>query len=183
MDAELSTTSRQSSCDAVPPQPCAMRRAARMPSGVAALPSPSRSAERLAEIAASVSGSRLASGSSRRSSGRNSRASAAESPHCSMTSITPVQRHMMPAIDTHSSTAAVAPSSAAPPSSPTLPVSMPNTSETATIPVQSHAIAIKIPPPEAGFGLFYARAAGKYALRAEQPKFLSDFLKKIQKDA
>ena len=30
-----------------------------------------------------------------------------------MTSITPVQRHMMPAIDTHSSTAAVAPSSAA----------------------------------------------------------------------
>ena len=183
MDAELSTTSRHSSCDAVPPQPCAMRRVARMPSGVAALPSPSRLAERLAEMAASVSGSRLALGNSRRSSGRNSRASAAESPHCSMTSITPVQRHMMPAIDTHSSTAAVAPSSAAPPSSPTLPVSMPNTSETATIPVQSHAIAIKIPPPEAGFGLFYARAAGKYALRAEQPKFLSDFLKKIQKDA
>ena len=55
--------------------------------------------------------------------------------------------------------------------------------ETATIPVQSHAIAIKIPPPEAGFGLFYARTEGKYALRAEQPKFLSDFLKKIQKDA
>ena len=58
---------------------------------------------------------------------------------------------------------------------------MPNTSETATIPVQSHAIAIKIPPPEAGFGLFYARAAGKYALRAEQPKFLYDFLKKFKK--
>ena len=30
----MSTTSRHSSCDAVPPQPCAMRRAARMPSGV-----------------------------------------------------------------------------------------------------------------------------------------------------
>ena len=89
----------------------------------------------------------------------------------------------MPAIATQSSTAALAPSSAAFPSSPTLPVSMPNTSETATIPVQSHAIAIKIPPPEADFGLFYARAAGKYALRAEQPKFLYDFLKKIQKDA
>ena len=37
----------------------------------------------------------------------------------------------MPAIDTHSSTAAVAPSSAAPPSAPTLPFSKPNTSETA----------------------------------------------------
>ena len=53
----------------------------------------------------------------------------------------------------------------------------------APIPVRGHAIAIKIPPPEAGFGLFYARTEGKYALRAEQPKFLYDFLKKIQKDA
>ena len=47
------------------------RRAAWMPSGVAALPRPRRFAETLAETAASVSSSRLALGSRRRSSGRN----------------------------------------------------------------------------------------------------------------
>ena len=55
MEAVLSTTRRHSSSSATPPQPCAMRRAARTPSGVAALPSPSRLADTLADRAASVS--------------------------------------------------------------------------------------------------------------------------------
>lgn len=75
MEAVLSTTSRQSSSLATPSQPRAILRAARIPRGVAALPSPSRLAETLAETAASVSPSRLAWGSSRRKMGRKARAS------------------------------------------------------------------------------------------------------------
>ena len=71
MEAVLSTTSRHSSSLAAPPQFRAIRRAAWMPSGVAALPRPRRFAETLAETAASVSSSRLALGSRRRSSGQN----------------------------------------------------------------------------------------------------------------
>ncbi len=60
-----------------------------------------------------------------------------------MTSITPVHRHITPAIARHSSTALCAPSSAAAPSSPARPLSTPKTRETVTIPVQSQDIAIE----------------------------------------
>ena len=59
MEAVFSTTSRHSSSLAVPSAPRAMRRAARIPSGVAALPSPKRLAEMLADTALSVISSLL----------------------------------------------------------------------------------------------------------------------------
>lgn len=87
----------------------------------------------------------------------------------------------MPAIDTHSSTAAVAPSSAAPPSSPTLPVSMPNTSETATIPVQSHAIALKIPLPKPVSAYSMPARQGSMPLGRNSQNFFTIFSKKFKK--
>ena len=113
MEAVLSTTSRHSSSLAVPPQFRAIRRAAWMPSGVAALPRPRRFAETLAETAASVSSSRLALGSRRRSSGRNSAAMRRDRPQTFRISMTPLQRQRMPAIERLSSRADWAPSSAA----------------------------------------------------------------------
>ena len=142
IDAVFSTTSRHSSSLATPSHPAAIRRAARMPSGVAALPRPSRFAETLAETAASVSPSRLACGRIRRKAGRSSRASPPARPQRSITSITPVHRHTTPAIDRHSSTADRAPSSAAAPTCAIRPVSAPKLTAAAAITVQTNAIAI-----------------------------------------
>ena len=144
MEAVFSTTSRHSSSLATPSVPRAIRQAARIPMGVAALPSPSRLADTLAVTAASVSGSRLAWGSSRRSTGRNSRPSRRDSPHRSMTSISPVHRHSTPAMERHSRTACPAPSSAAALTASMRPYTAPHTTLTTAIPVQIHAIAILV---------------------------------------
>ena len=141
MEAVFSTTSRHSSSLAMPPQPRAMRRAARMPRGVAALPRPSRLAETLADTAARVSLSRLAWGSSRRSTGRKARARASERPQTFMTSMTPLHRHSTPAIDRLSSTAEAAPSMAAAATASRLPVARPKAEEMTIGPDPSHCHA------------------------------------------
>ena len=138
IEAVFNTTNRQSSLLATPSQLRAIRRAARIPSGVAALPRP----RRLAETAANVSSSRLASGSRRRKMGRKARASPADSPQAFMISITPLQRHRMPAMEMLSSTAEPAPSRAAFATSSRFPVAMPKIRDSRTIPVHTHAIAI-----------------------------------------
>ena len=142
MEAVFSTTRRHSSSLAMPPQPLAILRAARIPRGVAALPKPSRFAETLADTAARVSGSLLALGRSRRRSGRNSRASPAERPQAFMISITPLHRHSTPAMARLSSTADRAPSSAAFATASRFPVRSPKANDSVTIPVQTHAISI-----------------------------------------
>ena len=124
-----------------------MRRAARMPRGVAALPRPSRLADTLADTAARVSGSRLARGRSRRRAGRSSAASFPERPQRDMISMTPLHRHSTPAMAMHSCTAAPAPSRAAAPTASMVPFHAAKISDTAAIPVQIQAIAICIPPP------------------------------------
>ena len=142
MEAVLSTTRRHSSSLATPSHPMAIRRAARMPKGVAALPSPSRLQEMLALMAFSVSRSRQARGSSRRRTGRNRREMASMKPHLFMIAMIPVHRHRIPPMEIQSSTAAVAPSRAALETSAMVPLTTPNTRESTTIPVQTHAIAI-----------------------------------------
>ena len=142
MEAVLSTTSRHSSSLATPSQPRAMRQAARMPRGVAALPRPRRLAEVLAETAARVSGSRQALGSSRRSTGRNTRARPSERPQAFMISMTPLQRHMTPAMDRLSSTAESAPSRAASATASRFPVARPKPRDSTTMAVQIQAIAM-----------------------------------------
>ena len=62
MEAVLHTTSIQRLSEATPGVLSAIRRAAWMPSGVAALPRPNRLADRLAEMASMVSRSRRRSG-------------------------------------------------------------------------------------------------------------------------
>ena len=146
MEAVFSTTSRHSSSLATPPQPRAIRRAAWIPRGVAALPSPSRLADTLADRAARVCSSRLARGISRRSSGRNTRARPADRPQAFMISMTPLHRHSTPAMETESSTAEAAPSMAASATASSRPVSSPNTRDSTTIPVQIQVIAIRSPP-------------------------------------
>ncbi len=142
IEAVFSTTSTHNSSLAVPPHPAAIRRAARIPRGVAALPSPSKLAETLAETAASVSPSRLASGSSRRSRGRKTFARAPDMPQASITSITPDQRQSTPAMARPSSTADPAPSIAAEATASRFPVAIPNTRDSATIPVHTQDMAI-----------------------------------------
>ena len=146
MEAVFSTTSRHSSSLATPPQPRAIRRAAWMPRGVAALPRPSRFADTLAETAASVFSSRLARGISRRRMGRKARASPADRPQAFMISMTPLHRHSTPAMETLSSTAEAAPSMAASATASRRPVRRPKTRDSTTIPVQIQVIATVIPP-------------------------------------
>ena len=146
MEAVFRTTSRQSSLLAIPPQPTAILRAARMPRGVAALPSPRRFAETLAVTAASVSSSRLERGKSRRSTGRKAPARRAEIPQAFMTSITPLQRHRIPAIERASSMAEDAPSMAAAATASICPVQRPHIRESTTIAVHVHVIAMLFPP-------------------------------------
>ena len=117
-----------------------------MPRGVAALPSPRRLADTLADTAARVSGSRLASGSSRRSRGRNSRASPADNPQAFIISMTPLQRQRTPAMARLSSMADRAPSSAAFATASRFPVRSPKTNDSVTIPVQTHVISILFLP-------------------------------------
>jgi len=102
-----------------------MRRAAWMPRGVAALPRPRRLADTLPERAARASGSLQAWGSRRVSTGRKRRLSPSIRPLAFITDITPLHRHMMPAMERHSSTAAAAPSMAADPTAPMVPWSSP----------------------------------------------------------
>jgi hypothetical protein len=63
-----------------------------------------------------------------------------------MTSIIPVHRHSIPAMDRESSTAAAAPSTAAVATSGPRPTASPHRIETATIPVQITVMVILIPP-------------------------------------
>ena len=144
MEAVFSTTSRHSSSLATPPQPRAILRAARMPRGVAALPRPSRLADTLADTAARVSLSWLASGSSRRSRGRKARARLPERPQTFMISITPDHRHSTPAMDRLSSTALWAPERAASDTASMRPVAAPNSRERRTIPPHIRDMAISI---------------------------------------
>ena len=125
IEAVFSTTSVHSSLLAVPPQPSAIRLAARIPRGVAALPRPSRLADTLPDSAASVSGSLHARGSSRPSRGRNRRLRLSMRPLAFMMDMTPLHRHRTPAMLRHSSTAAAAPSSAAFPTAPMVPLHIP----------------------------------------------------------
>ena len=113
-----------------------------MPRGVAALPSPRRLADTLADTAARVSSSLQASGSSRRRTGRNSLASPADRPQAFMISMTPLHKHKIPAMDRLSSMAERAPSKAAPATASSSPDARPKTSDSVTIPVQTHAISI-----------------------------------------
>ena len=147
MEAVFSTTSRHSSSLAVPPQPRAIRRAAWMPSGVAALPSPSRLADTLADRAARVASSRLARGIRRRRTGRKARASPPDRPQTFMISMTPLHRHSTPAMETLSSTAEEAPSMAASATASSRPVSRPKIRDSTTIPLQIQVIAMRFFPP------------------------------------
>lgn len=90
----------------------AMPRAASSPRGVAAFPSPRRLAETLAEMLSITARSRAIWGKSRRSTGPSRRDSRSARPDRRMTSITPVHRHIIPAMERHSSTAAEVPSTA-----------------------------------------------------------------------
>ena len=92
-------------------------------------------------MAASVSSSREACGSSRRRRGRNARARAEDRPQTFMISMTPDQRHRIPAMERLSSMAAFAPSRAAFATASRRPVKRPNNKDSTTIPVQTQAIA------------------------------------------
>ena len=146
MDAVLHTTSMHRSLEAVPGLRRASRRAASRPRGVAALPSPSRLADTLAEMLSMVSRSLAAWGKSRRSTGASSRDSPSASPDRRMTSITPVHRQSIPAMDRASCTAAEAPSTAAEATAGPRPVASPHRMERTTIPVQITVIVMPIPP-------------------------------------
>ena len=118
-----------------------MRRAARMPAGVAALPRPSRLALTLALRAERVSGSLPARGSRRRRMGRRRRLRSAAIPLRCISSSTPDQRHSAPVMASTSSTAAPAPSRAAAVTAGRRPVQAPQSSEEVTISVQKIPIA------------------------------------------
>ena len=113
-EAVFITTSRHISSDAwAAPDSACIRCAARTPSGVAALPSPSRFAARLPHRLEKPSSSAAHTGNSRRSPGRSARHSHAVSPVCSMARASADQRQMGPASDSVSSIPAAAPASAA----------------------------------------------------------------------
>ena len=132
---------------ALPPDPTAIRRTACMPRGVAALPSPSRLADTFPDRAARVSGSLQARGSRRPSRGRNRRLRPSISPQAFIMDMTPLHRHITPAIFKHSCTAAAAPSMAAFPTAPMVPLSIPYATDNTTIPVHTQAIAILVTLP------------------------------------
>ena len=121
------------------------------------MPSPNRLQEMLALRAFSVSRSRLARGKSRCSRGRNSRERPSIKPQRFMMAMIPVHRQRMPPMETHSSTAAVAPSMAAADTSAIVPLMSPKTRDSTTMPVQTQAIAIRITSSHC-----MRRAAGSY---------------------
>ena len=141
-EAVLVTTSMQSPSDATPGVRSAMRRAASSPRGVAALPRPSRLADRLALTASITLPSRAKSGYSRRMAGRSSLDSPRAIPERSITSMTPIHRHSTPIMDRHSSTPAAAPSSAPLATAGPFPVARPHRMAAPTITVQISDIAI-----------------------------------------
>ncbi len=145
-DAVLVTTSMQRPSDAVPGLRRAISRAASSPRGVAALPSPSRLADRLALTASITPSSRAKSGYSRLTAGRSSRVSPRAMPERSITSITPIHRHSTPIMDRHSSTPAAAPSSAPRATAGPFPVASPHRMAAPTIAVQISDIAISRSP-------------------------------------
>ena len=102
-----------------------MRRVARMPSGVAALPSPSRFALTFMLSASSVCASRDARGNNRRSTGCSSLDSPAAMPLRRMTSITPDHRQIMPPTVRQNVTACCTPCAAAAPTAALCPVAAP----------------------------------------------------------
>ena len=146
MEAVLHTTSMHSASEATPGLQRLIRRAASSPRGVAALPSPSKLADTLAAMLSMVSRSRATWGKSSRSIGRSSRDSFSASPDRRITSITPVHRHSIPAMDRHSSTAAWVPSTAAAATWADCPVASPHRMESTTIPVQRIVIVIPLSP-------------------------------------
>ena len=113
MEAVLHTTSIHMASEAVPGLRRPIFLAASMPSGVAAFPSPSRLADTLAAMLSMISRSRAVWGKISPSTGRSSRDSFSARPERRMISITPVQRHIIPAREIHSSIAPWAPSTAA----------------------------------------------------------------------
>ena len=101
-------------------------------------------AVRLPLTAAMVSASRLAWGSSRRISGRNSAANFRSSPHCFSSSMNPDHRHSTPASEMHSSTAARAPSNAADETCAIRPPATAHTTDAITMTPHTIAIAISL---------------------------------------
>ena len=142
----MHTTSMHMASDAVPGLFRSIRRTASMPRGVAALPSPSRLADTLAEMLSITPRSPDTWGNRTDSTGRSSRDSPSARPERRMISMTPVHRHSMPAMDTHSSTAAWVPSTAAAATCSPRPVARPHRMDRTAIPVQIHAIVIQPAP-------------------------------------
>ena len=143
MDAVLHTTSRHSSSLAAPGLLRLMPLAASIPKGVAALPNPNRLADTLADRLSITAPSRAAPGNSRPSTGRSSRDNPPARPDWRMTSITPVHRQSIPAMDRQSSTASFAPVTAAAATASPRPPAIPNSMDAAVIPV--HRIDITTP--------------------------------------
>ena len=146
MDAVLHTTNIHSSSLALPGLLRLIRWAAWIPSGVAALPSPNRLADTLAQMQSMVSRSRAALGKSSRSTGLSSRDRPSASPERRITSITPIHRHSIPAIPRHSSTAEPAPSTAAAATCSPRPVASPHKTDSTAIAVQITDMVILSPP-------------------------------------
>ena len=136
-DAVFITTSRHSSSDAPPPPDSAcIRCAVRMPSGVAALPNPSRFALRLPHRFQKPSESFAHTGNSRRSTGRSAVHSPSVSPARSIACDSPDQRQTGPASVSASSSPARAPLSPSMPDENGIPVSRSDTNASKISPNQ-----------------------------------------------
>ena len=147
MDAVFITTSRQSwSVARVASDGSRSRPAARMPMGVAALPSPRRLAVTFALRCPASSGSRRLWGKRNPRIGERTRASTAVIPTRSISFPRPAQRASGPAVATHSSTAWTAPLVRAAAVSAPRPVQMPKTAPHTTETAQNHPKIMRIPP-------------------------------------
>ena len=83
-------------------------------------------------------------GNSRRSAGRSSRESAAETPERSITSITPHHRQMAPPVAITNFTASWAPSAAAAPTAAEFPLAAPYRTDSAIMPNHMQLIIIAV---------------------------------------
>ena len=116
------------------------------PSGVAALPSPSRLAERFIQMACRAGPPAGSSGNSRRVSGRNRRATASVSRHCWAIFIRPHHRHSIPVREMTSVTASPQPESAAAESASIFPPKAALTTEKISIPTNTAFIMADLSP-------------------------------------
>ena len=173
MEAVLHTTNIHSPSEATPGVRRAISREASSPRGVAALPSPSRLADRLADTAAITSSSPAKAGKSRRRRGRSSRASFSLSPERRMTSMTPIHRQSSPAMDRHSSTASAAPLTAAAATASVRPVTRAHRIAATNIPTQSALIATAV----TSLSEFYLYGKGRAVIPKGREFFVENHLK------